>query len=111
MAQNRGDLLKVRLYLVLRQWPTPRAKGGPLGSGSGYDVRVGAPVDEDLFWVLVEQAEAESGGDCQRQAAVLAKRLAERPPDEIVAFGRVFDELVPLGALGGGVHYQRGLFG
>lgn len=53
-------------------------------------------MDEGEFWRLIEAAKAESGGDCDRQAALLAERLSGLPSAAIVAFQRLFDERLDL---------------
>lgn len=48
-------------------------------------------MDRDQFWALVE---ATRGGGCEQHAGRLAARLRTLPPTEIVAFQRIYDELI-----------------
>jgi hypothetical protein len=43
-------------------------------------------MDETRFWDLIEAAQADSGGDCERMADLLTERLVALPPQEIVGF-------------------------
>jgi hypothetical protein len=50
-------------------------------------------VDHERFWSIVEAANATAGGDCRRQAELVAEALQALPVDEILAFDRIFSEL------------------
>jgi len=53
-------------------------------------------MDETEFWRLIEQAKANSGGDCEEQVRLLAERLAQYPPDDIIAFDMILDSVMAL---------------
>jgi uncharacterized protein DUF4240 len=48
-------------------------------------------VDRERFWALVEETR---GDDCEEHASRLTARLRALPSDEIVAFQRVYDQLM-----------------
>lgn len=50
-------------------------------------------VDRERCWSMVETAKAASGGDFQRQVALLEQRLRGLPLPEIVGFHQILDEL------------------
>ena len=47
-------------------------------------------MDPRHFWQLIERSQAQSEGDCDRQADALTALLLELPPTAIVAFDRLF---------------------
>jgi hypothetical protein len=51
-------------------------------------------MDETELWQLLERAKDESGGDCAEGAQLLTDWLAEREPEEIVAFESVVGRLM-----------------
>lgn len=51
-------------------------------------------MDKTQFWRLIENAKARSGGDCEEQSDLLKTALVKLPPEEIVAFGGILDELL-----------------
>jgi len=51
-------------------------------------------MDKAQFWRLIEDAKAKSGGDCEEQAELLKGALVKLPPEEIIAFGGIMDELL-----------------
>lgn len=50
-------------------------------------------MDKIQFWRLIEDAKKRSGGDCEEQVELLEKALVKLPPEEIIAFDRILDEL------------------
>jgi hypothetical protein len=50
-------------------------------------------VDHERFWSIVDAANAAAGGDCGRQAQLVAQALQAVPVDEILAFHQIFDEV------------------
>ena len=50
-------------------------------------------MERTRFWSMVEAAKQASGGDVQRQAALLVERLAQLPLSEIVGFQRALEAL------------------
>ncbi len=50
-------------------------------------------MDKAQFWRLIEAAKAKSGGECEEQVELLEKALVKLPPEEIIAFDRILDEL------------------
>jgi hypothetical protein len=51
-------------------------------------------MDRTEFWSLVEKTKKESGGDCERQAELLRKKLVSLPIREIIDFDRIVEELL-----------------
>lgn len=51
-------------------------------------------MNRAVFWSIIEDARQSSGGDCERQAAVIEATLRALPADEILSFGNMIDELV-----------------
>jgi len=51
-------------------------------------------MDKAQFWRLIEDAKEKSGGDCEEQAELLKRALVKLPPEEIIAFDRIMDELL-----------------
>ena len=51
-------------------------------------------MDKIQFWRLIEDAKSKSGADCEEQAGLLKRALVKLPPEEIVAFGGIMDELL-----------------
>ena len=47
-------------------------------------------MDASAFWQLIEESRENAGGDLDEQAADLTDLLSELPPDEILAFDRMF---------------------
>jgi hypothetical protein len=50
-------------------------------------------MDKDQFWKLIEDAKAESGGECEVQVEILMRSLMRLPLEEIIAFDEVVYEL------------------
>lgn len=50
-------------------------------------------MDKAQFWRLIEDAKEKSGGDCEEQVELVTKALAKLPPEEIIAFDRIMDDL------------------
>ena len=50
-------------------------------------------MDKAQFWRLIEDAKEKSGGECEAQVELIEAALAKLPPDEMVAFNRITDEL------------------
>lgn len=51
-------------------------------------------MDAAAFWQLIEESRENAGGDLGEQAAHLTDLLSELPPDEILAFDRMFRQLL-----------------
>jgi hypothetical protein len=51
-------------------------------------------MDREQFWALIEAADAEAGGDCQRQTAHLVAALRERSVSEVLDYDRIHGELM-----------------
>ncbi len=51
-------------------------------------------MDKAQFWRLIEDAKEQSGGECEVQADFLKGALVKLPPEEIIAFGGIMDELL-----------------
>ena len=49
-------------------------------------------MDKAHFWRLIEDIKAKSGGECEEQVELLEKALVKLPPEEIIAFDKIFDE-------------------
>lgn len=50
-------------------------------------------MDEPKFWTLIEAAKAERDPVASNQPAILQTKLEALPPEEIVAFDRIFTKL------------------
>ncbi len=50
-------------------------------------------MDKAQFWRLIEDAKDKSGGECEEQAERIEAALVKLPPEEIIAFDRILDEL------------------
>jgi hypothetical protein len=59
-------------------------------------VREEGEMDHAQFWRLIEAAKAEARGDTDAQLAVLTKKLAALPAEEIVQFDGIFHEMMAL---------------
>src|SRR5687768_16332917 len=53
-------------------------------------------MDQSQFWRLIEAAKTEARGDTDAQLAILAKKLAALPAEEIVQFDAIFHEMMAL---------------
>lgn len=57
----------------------------------------GEPGSGDLgisdFWNLIERARKRCEGDPETQASILVEQLVQRPVEDILAFGRTFEQL------------------
>jgi len=51
-------------------------------------------MDRTEFWSLVEAAKEESHGDGERQVEILGTMLEKQTPEDILAFDRIFWELM-----------------
>jgi hypothetical protein len=51
-------------------------------------------VDAAKFWQLIEDSRENAGGDSNEQADELTDLLSDLPPDEIVAFDRLLQDLL-----------------
>jgi predicted DNA-binding WGR domain protein len=65
----------------------------------GYMELIGAePKSSNIglteFWNLIERAKKKSAGDVEEQAQILNEILTERPIEDIVEFGKIFDYLM-----------------
>lgn len=49
-------------------------------------------MDNKTFWKLIDSSRKEAEGDPEEQMGVLAEKLEELSEQEIVDFGRIFDE-------------------
>ena len=49
-------------------------------------------MEKSQFWRLIKDAKARSGGDCDRQVEILKHSLMRLPPEEIIAFDKIYDE-------------------
>ena len=49
-------------------------------------------MDKAQFWRLIEDAKAETGGDCEEQVDTLRQSLARLTLQEIIAFEGIYDE-------------------
>jgi hypothetical protein len=65
---------------------------GPIPAGS-MPRTAGPPMDESLFWSIVEDARDASRGDLGRQTELVARRLEQLPAVEIAEFDRIWTEL------------------
>jgi hypothetical protein len=51
-------------------------------------------MDIPTFWNLIQTAREKSGGDNDRQTTLLIEALSQKPEDEILAFDRIFGEML-----------------
>jgi hypothetical protein len=51
-------------------------------------------VNREQFWELIEAAKTATGGDCQAQAVQLVAALGERSVDGVLAWDRIYGELM-----------------
>ena len=51
-------------------------------------------MDREDFWALIETAKTATGSDCRAQAAQLVAVLGERSVDEVLAWERIYGELM-----------------
>lgn len=49
-------------------------------------------MDVTLFWGLIGEAKAESGGECEREVELLRDKLITLPPEEIVEFHNILTQ-------------------
>ena len=50
-------------------------------------------MDSVTFWRMIEAAKRESGGDVDAQVSTLQDALAKLPPEEIIGFEKISDEM------------------
>ena len=51
-------------------------------------------MDREQFWALIEAAKTATGGDCQAQGAELVAALSQRSVGEVLAWDRIYGELM-----------------
>jgi Protein of unknown function (DUF4240) len=51
-------------------------------------------MNREQFWELIEAAKTATGGDCQAQAVQLVAALGERSVDGVLAWDRIYGELM-----------------
>src|SRR5262245_15492561 len=49
-------------------------------------------MDKSTFWSLIEGAKKKAKGNPEKQVEILEKELAKFPPEEIIAFNKIYDE-------------------
>ena len=49
-------------------------------------------VDQTAFWKIIDASRKKANGDVEAQLGILRSRLEQLEPDEIVQFGRIFEE-------------------
>src|SRR4051794_6217530 len=67
-----------------RNCPERDARPGQIHAPDGYILPGG--MTEPTFWKLIELSKQASGGDQEKQVALLTQRLSEMPVEHIVAF-------------------------